>query len=660
MPTLTHIPGPPAKFIWQGDYHTKDLPKAAGFRWNPTAKHWHTPDPLKAARLLDYADPAAKALLSAVESNQDSAIAESRAAAPIAPVNVPAPAGLTYMPFQLAGIAYAVARPNTLIADEMGLGKTIQAVGLINACPEIRRVLIVCPAHLRLNWRRELEKWLVRPATIGICETKTAPEAQIRIAHYDIFSRKCPSRDTLRAEPYDLLILDEAHYCKNGDALRTAHILGRKKTKRSAAYQGIEAKRRLYLSGTPATSRPRDLFPLLNSLDPVNWSSFYSYAVKYCAGFKSRWGFDSSGSSNPDELQSLMRSTLMVRRLKKDVLEDLPAKRRTIVELPQNGSAGVIAAEAPAMARLKAAAEALDAADPTNASAYAAAVRSLNAICGSFDELSQMRHDTAVAKIPATIQHIQDALDSGSKVVAFGHHIDVIDAVAEAFPGCEVAHGKKSMEARDQSVQRFQTDESCRLIVCGIQAMGTGHTLTASSHVILFETSWLPSDLSQAEDRCHRIGQKSAVSAEYLVFDGSLDAYMLKIITKKMKVLDATLDNITEGHTATEQAVRDQLAILQVAAKTPPRPVAITAPDAITPDQVDAIKANLCSLSAVCDGALEEDGQGFNGMDSRFGKALAGQSYRLTQRQAAAGRKMLRKYKKQLGEDAITAMGESK
>jgi hypothetical protein len=111
-------------------------------------------------------------------------IAASRAAD--ADVTIPAPPGCTYLGYQKAGIQFALERPGTLIADEMGLGKTIQGIGVINADPKIARVLVICPASLKLNWYRELKKWLVRPLSVGIADSKVFPTTDIVILNYDI------------------------------------------------------------------------------------------------------------------------------------------------------------------------------------------------------------------------------------------------------------------------------------------------------------------------------------------------------------------------------------------------------------------------------------------------------------------------------------------
>ena len=256
-------------------------------------------------------------------------------------LDIPAPEGLEYMPFQRAGIAYAMARENTLIGDEMGLGKTIQALGVINADPTIRDVLIICPASLKINWQREAQKWLVRPMTVGIVSTKEPfPDTDIKIINYDILTK---FKSQLRAINWDFLVVDEVHYLKNPKALRTAQVFGKWNKDPSKKIHPLDAKRRAFMTGTPIVNRPIELFPLLKFTGIFkNWKHFVE---RYCNGHQTRWGWDVSGASNLGELQGKLRSTIMVRRLKKDVLTDLPPKRRQVIELPQNGCVDAIRAE---------------------------------------------------------------------------------------------------------------------------------------------------------------------------------------------------------------------------------------------------------------------------------------------------------------------------
>ena len=194
-----------------GEYHERFIPKTAKFRWDPQTKIWWTDDVTKAARLADYAsDTLATELTgtaSEIEKAKDEAIQSSKAVD--ANIDVPVPEGLEYMPFQKAGIAYGMQRDGVLIADEMGLGKTIQALGIVNASPDAAKVLVICPASLRLNWKKEAEKWLTDDKwniEIVASKSRPLPNSNFIIINYDILKKFKPYLDT---ENWDIMIADE-------------------------------------------------------------------------------------------------------------------------------------------------------------------------------------------------------------------------------------------------------------------------------------------------------------------------------------------------------------------------------------------------------------------------------------------------------------------
>jgi SWI/SNF-related matrix-associated actin-dependent regulator of chromatin subfamily A-like protein 1 len=156
-----------------------------------------------------------------------------------------------------------------------------------------------------------------------------------------------------------------------------------------------------------------------------------------------------------------------------------------------------------------------------------------------------------VAKIPHVIEHLQDALAESAKVVCFAHHREVIHAISAEFgEACAVVYGDTPAPDRQAAVDRLQTDPECRLFVGGITVAGTGITLTASSHIVFAEYDWRPGVMSQAEDRCHRIGQRESLLAQYLVFDGSIDAIMATRNVEKEDIIAAALGDATADKAA--------------------------------------------------------------------------------------------------------------
>jgi SWI/SNF-related matrix-associated actin-dependent regulator 1 of chromatin subfamily A len=562
--------------------------------------------------------------------------------------------GWDFFQFQKAGVEYALARPGTLIADEMGLGKTMQAIGIVNVDPSIKTVLVICKASLKLNWLREARLWLARDMRVAITNGIWPADADMVITNYEQVNKY---RAHIDSRVWDLLIIDECHMIKNPKAQRTHAILG------SRDESGIKARRRVFLTGTPILNRPTELWTLVHALDPDglgrNWRYFHN---RYCgpsAGFRGR--IDYKGASHLDELQGRLRASIMVRRMKADVLKELPAKRRAVIALKPESQAehNAIAEESRVVresesrvAAMRAELERLSV-DQAGA-AYEQAVRNLRqAEAVAFTETSRVRHEVALAKLPRVIEHVRDCLEeSESKIVVMCHHHDVVDGIAAELHehGVLQADGRNSNEQRQAAVDAFQSDSRMRVIVCGMQSMAEGHTLTASSHVVFAELDWTPGKLAQAEDRCHRIGQTDSVLVQHIVLDGSLDGRMAELIVEKMEVISAAID---QGEVLPEVA--------HLAAPIEPKPVAPKAPSRepevapLSGEVVAMIHDAMRHLAAMCDGARDLDGCGFNKFDAAFGHDIAARAS-LTQRQARAAAKLVIKYGRQLDSRVVEAV----
>lgn len=588
-----------------------------------------------------------------IEAEQ-SAIQASRASDSDAVI--PAPENLSYLPYQRAGIRFAKGRPGVLIGDEMGLGKTIQAIGIINDDVSIHRVLIVCPNSLKINWRRELELWLVRPASIGIADGKHWPATDVVIINYDVLTR-WPEQ---LASGWDLCVLDESHYLKNPKSKRTKAVLGTKpnKAKGTAGCAGVVAKRKVALTGTPICNRPIELFPIIHWLAPQDWPNYWKYATRYCDAKQTHFGWDASGASNLDELQNRLRSTIMVRRLKADVLKELPAKRRQIIEIPATDDVAALVSNQ--MAAFNTADEAVEelrarvelAKASENLDGYAESVKALHeGLKAAFADGARMAHEVAMAKVPFVVEHVREVIESGNKVVLFAHHLDAIKAYVSAFPGAVKVTGEMLTEERQKAVDAFQHDPKCPLFVGGIHAAGVGLTLTASSIVIFAEIDWVPGNMSQCEDRCHRIGQRNSVLVQHLVLEGSLDAHKSSTVIKKQLVIDQAMDSMKKRN----ELEREAVSLRHETMTTSEMDERATKLDN---EQVGAIHECLKRLSRVCNYASSIDGQGFSKFDATIGHSLASALF-LTPRQAALGQRLVRKYRRQLPEDILLiALGQ--
>jgi SWI/SNF-related matrix-associated actin-dependent regulator 1 of chromatin subfamily A len=629
------------------------------FNWD--LKRWETKDHNIAARFIHFAGPELQQKLQQILDKQKQSFAESSAASNDA-IEIPVPESLSYLPYQRAGINYAIQRPHTLIGDDMGLGKTIQAIGVSNYYPEIRSILIICPASLKLNWKREFQKWDVKGLSVGLAIGKSFPSTDVAIINYDILSDN--SAD-IHNKVYDLLILDEAHYLKNPKTIRCQQVFGEK------GVGGIQAKRKLFLTGTPILNRPAEGWVLFYNLAPEVFGNYPAFTARYANGHRTGYGWNASGSSNLEELQAKLRSTVMVRRMKVDVLKELPPKRRQIIEFSGEGVQKLVKREELAFEKHQSQLLELlidiQISKADSEAAYKATLADMEDKSSvSFEEFSIVRKDVAKKKLPFVISHIESALECG-KVVVFCHHQSVVDAIQEAFPGSVSITGKTSMEKRQQAVDSFQTDPDVKLFVGNIQAAGVGLTLTASSHVIFCELSWVPGEVSQAEDRCHRLGQVQSVLVQHLLLEGSIDVTMAKRLIAKQEIIEKALDNSELINPDLAQSVipkppaRENLSFAEIrnridfthSAVNKVRAEDLTAHleiSKLTPALIEAVQRGLRYLARVCDGAVELDGAGFNRFDSLVGSRLA-KLPSLTDKQILLGQKILYKYHGQLSAD---------
>lgn len=660
-------------FVSDFGYENRGIPKAAGWWFHPGnpcsrshckacaagfGKGWWTPFKEKALKLSTYFDESAKT--AAAEASETAVLSS---AATIAKTYT-APSGLSYMPFQNVGVEYILGRKNTLLADEMGIGKTIQALGAINNS-KASSVLVICPASLRLNWLNEAEKWLIGSWSFYVVRTASVipADATFLIVNYEML--KGAVLEGIMGRRWDVVIVDEAHMCKNEKSIRSRVVLGKRAQwtrrgtewiKKADAEPGIISRgdRVLLLTGTPILNRPIEMYPLIYALDPKTWNSRTRFARRYCDAHETRWGWDYSGSSvqNLGELQDRLRSTIMIRRTKGEVLKDLPAKTRQLIALDPNGAQDAIDEEERAWGEVAKAAdiEALEeAAELAHASGDAEAYRGAIAKLESgykvaFEAMAKARKRVALAKVGHVIEHVKNMLDQDvEKVVVWAHHYEVLDALHKELGGLK-ADGRDGLEDRQAAVNAFQNDKSVRVLTCGIRAMGVGHTLTAASHVVFAELDWTPAIVTQAEDRCHRIGQKSHVLVQHLVLNGSLDAKIAKMLLSKQEIIDHALD-------------KDTTPELPEFISRPREPRTRTYPKA-TAEQRKAAAEALQSLAGVCDGAREKDGMGFNKFDAKLGLKLAmiSTNRALTDGEVWLAKRICPKYRGQVGRELIAKL----
>jgi SWI/SNF-related matrix-associated actin-dependent regulator 1 of chromatin subfamily A len=645
------------KIVLDSDYEDKDAIKS--LPWEETHRSW-TGDHWTVdyrPEIVDMLDEIGAENLGWLrdefnEQLEEAAHFKELSQAEDAEYDVPAPDGLDYYDFQKAGIQYAVEKyesgeDGVLIADEMGLGKTIQALGTVNKLG-LETVVVVCPASLKQNWAREARTWLTGDLTVNVYD-EGPMTADVEIVNYALLSRRDQVPEIINEHGPELLVLDESHFIKN------------RKAKRTNAAQEIEADRRLFLTGTPIKNRPIELWQQVSEL--TDEFDFWNYAKTYCGAKKTRWGWDMDGATNLGELQERLRSSVMVRRQKEDVLTDLPDKMRQVIPLAQNGMGGLVQEEREAyeehedriaeLKRRKARAEVND-----DGEAYREAVEKLKeARKVAFERIAEIRKEIAVEKAGHVIQHVNSVLESEEKVVVFAHHKDVIARLQDEFGERAVSlTGDTPQTKRQQAVDRFQEDSDTRVFIGSIHAAGTGITLTAASHVVFAEIDWTPSVNRQCEDRCHRIGQDDTVHVQYLVVNESLEARIAQKNVRKQKNIDAAMnEDFDDGFYEADEVDLD--IVPSGADEELNESVASSTREEITEttdEEKEAILKGVKTLSAYCDGARSLDGMGFNKADTEFGHSLAGYES-LTDKQAHYARKLVRKYQRQLDDGVVEA-----
>ena len=419
-------------------------------------------------------------------------------------------------PFQEEAVRFIDATGGRcILGDEMGSGKTVEALAWIKHQPLVRHILIVCPASVLYKWQDECERWDVWGKVI-VTSKEPLPRCKYHIMSYAIMTR----RYTELLSHYDCIVLDEFHAIKNHKAQRTRAAKGLAQTARHV----------LLLSGTPFLNRPIELFNGLNILDPRAWKSRWSYGNRYCNGWNEQGQFQ--GATNITELRDRLK-TVMIRRLKADVLSQLPALRRTIlpIDLPNKKQYDEVRAQVRS---------AIAAMNPEHKGYF------VNAL----DKLNMLRQVVGIGKAQIAVEMVEDMLDQfseNSKVVLYAHHREVVDVLAKGLRnfGVTTITGEVSPQDRQSRLSVFRSYGGPRCMVI-TSAGGEGIDLFGLdgvdiSRLVMVEREWNPASEAQVESRLHRIGQPSAVEVTYLAARKTIDDKFARMVEEKRAVLEAVL-----------------------------------------------------------------------------------------------------------------------
>jgi SWI/SNF-related matrix-associated actin-dependent regulator of chromatin subfamily A-like protein 1 len=414
-----------------------------------------------------------------------------------------------------------------ILADDMGLGKTTSTI--IAALESgSKKVLIICPASLKINWAREIENYTDK--SIYICEGKNfSSDHDFVIINYDIIKNFHDVKDKENSQilntNFDLVIIDEAHYIKNSQAQRTKLI-----------NHFVKNVNRLWLlTGTPITSRPIDYYNLLSLVESPVSQNWMAYVIRFCEGYQFRAGqrkvWNVNGASNLDELRE-RTSKQILRRLKTDVL-DLPEK---IIN--------------PVYLRLKS--KMYEELMGEYYDWYKNNKEESSSLTVQFSKLMKVRQVIAEEKISQTIELAENILEQGKKVIIFSNFTEPLKRIHEHFGKMSVyLDGSTTKPARQKAVDDFQDNEKVKVFCGNIKAAGVGITLTSAEVVIFNDLSFVPSDHSQAEDRAYRYGQKNSVLVYYPLFENTIEGAIYDILIRKKGIFETVMgDNLDRGTVA--------------------------------------------------------------------------------------------------------------
>jgi len=501
-------------FWWKGTPEKIRAVHLMGFTYHEKSKMWYTQSPKIARKLYAEATAETKKMLDESLEAEKANVQASYATESESVYKTPK--GLAYKPFQKAALDYILTRPNTILADEMGVGKTITAIGVINNGQNINRVLIVVPASLKAMWAERLNTWLCKFYAIG--EGKKAllyrneeflPE--ILIISYSILDS---NKKFLSSVLWDLLIMDEGHYAANPKAKRTISL------------GVIQAKKKLVMGGT-LSEKNYELWWLLRFLCPASWNTFWFYTTHFCdSSFNREWRgrmklkFDLN--KNSEELNALLRSTVMIRRTKAQVLPQLPPKIKEVIPIElKNKSVTLLAHQEKRLIDKGLYIEDIPASD----------------------SIFKTLHDIGVLKIPIICEYVDYLLASNKKILIFPHHIDVGKGIADYFNKkeantCVMSSGDTPLKKREVNKKYFIENPTCRVFVgtAGSTAEGTDGLQQVSNVIVVPEPVWSLKKNKQLEDRIHRIGQLAEhVEYHYIVVQDSLEARVMYRVLEKEK-----------------------------------------------------------------------------------------------------------------------------
>jgi len=447
----------------------------------------------------------------------------------------PMPKGKTkyeLFPFQQEGVEWLKGRSFALLADEMGLGKTPQA---IHWGADNRPVLVVVPSALTLNWQREITAmWRPQDKAV-LLDGKTDLPHKLPdwcIMSYGMLNHYLPQ---LRRAGFKAIIIDEAHLVKNLDTQRTKNILALVVPDEPKA-SDKPIPNRLAVTGTPVVNRPIELFSLLVFLGVKKRVDFREFLERYTQHKYVKGRLVFTGARNLYELHQNLKP-IMLRRMKKDVLKQLPPKINTPMFVAITNAAEYVQAERNFLTWL------------AEQKGTEAAIQASKAEI--IVKMNALRMLAANGKVGPVCDWLKPCRDGQGKVLVFCSFIEPLNGLKRCKPEAVLYTGALSSPERQTMVDHFQHSTGVCYFLGTVGAAGVGITLTAANRVTFLDLPWTPGAKIQAEDRAHRIGQTQTVEVVNVLAKNTIDERMLELLKEKEFIIAQAIDGKTRDEAAT-------------------------------------------------------------------------------------------------------------
>lgn len=451
------------------------------------------------------------------------------------------PPGKELWSYQKATLDYLIARNGGIDGDQPGLGKTPTAIAFCNAVEAVR-VLVIVPASVRIQWGERIKEWSTIPNVRANVMLKVKdgihPSAHYQIISYDAARNPAIIKAIAKYE-WDVLVCDEAHKMKNADAIVTRAILGNSRKEFQHGDDKIPCistycKRQIALTGTLLLNRPSEAYVLLRHFDweAIDFASEDTFKDRYnkqgmgetIEGKK----FKMESTSLELELQNRLRTHVLARHEKKDVLTQMKQPRFQIVTVAETGAiASAIEAEGMLGLTIE-------------------EVQTKKDII-TLGHIAEARRLMGQAMAPQIVEYVADFLDgSDEKYVLFGWHLNVLQIYEQGLArfGTVMLHGGKNALQRQAAIDNFIKDANVRVFIANLQAGGEG--VDGLQHVAsrcgLGEPDWVPSKNEQGVARLDRIGQRNDVMADIFVAPGSISEKIFVKSLQKMNTIHKVLD----------------------------------------------------------------------------------------------------------------------